>query len=114
MEKLALTSLLQQPNVTTGQDVMLQYGVLGVLSVCLGYFAYNQYTRLLKKNDDLEKKVDKLQNEMMTLLVEERERMSQLVKENTQALISLQNLIYQTLVAAQISIPNHLTSNKED
>lgn len=112
MNNLSLITLLQQP--VAAQEVFLQYGVLGAVSIFLGYFAYSQYSRLIKKNDDLEKKVDKLQNEMMTLLVEERERMSELVKENTQALISLQNLIYQTLVAAQVSIPNVHQIKKED
>jgi hypothetical protein len=111
MEKLINVILLQQAAVP--QDTFIQYGVLGVVCLLLGYFAYNQHDRLVKKNEDLEKKVDKLQDEMMTILIEERDRMSILVKENTQALISLQNLIYQTLVAAQISIPNY-TTNKEE
>jgi cell division protein FtsB len=59
-----------------------------------------QYQRLVKKNDDLEAKVDKLQEEMMLLLVEERDRLSELIRENTQALAELQKTILKYIVKA--------------
>ena len=45
------------------QEYLLQYGVLGLLAFLLGYFAWMQYQRLVKKNDALEEKIDKLQDE---------------------------------------------------
>jgi uncharacterized protein YpmS len=76
----------------------LQYGVLGLLAFILGYFAWMQYQRLVKKNDQLELKVDKLQDEMMQLLVEERDRLAELIKDNTEALRELQKTILKYMV----------------
>lgn len=91
-----------ETTVTTAsniQEYTLQYGVLGILAFLLGYFAWMQYQRIIKKNDDLEKKIDKLQDEMMLLLIEERDRLADLIKENTQALSDLQKTIFKYLVS---------------
>lgn len=80
------------------QDGLMQYGVLGILAFALGYFAWIQYQRLAKKNDELEDKIDKLQEEMMQLLIEERDRLSELIRENTQALQELQKTIFKYMV----------------
>lgn len=80
------------------QDYVIQYGVLGVVAMILAYVTVSQYKRLLKKNDALEAKVDKLQEEMVTLLAEERDRLADLIKENTAALQDLQRTILQYLV----------------
>ena len=80
------------------QEYLLQYGVLGILAFLLGYFAWMQYQRLVKKNDALEEKIDKLQEEMMSILVEERDRLAELIRENTQALNELQKTIFKYMV----------------
>jgi DNA-binding transcriptional MerR regulator len=81
------------------QDYAIQYGVLGIVAFILAYVTLSQYKRLLKKNDALEVKVDKLQEEMVTLLQEERDRLADLIKENTQALQDLQKTILQYMVS---------------
>lgn len=80
------------------QEYLLQYGVLGILAFLLGYFAWMQYQRLVKKNDALEEKIDKLQEEMMSILVEERDRLAELIRENTLALNELQKTIFKYMV----------------
>lgn len=89
---------LQASQTADVQEYFLQYGVLGLLAFLLGYFAWMQYQRLVKKNDTLEEKVDKLQEEMMTLLVEERDRLAELIKENTEAMRDLQKTIFKYMV----------------
>jgi mannitol-1-phosphate/altronate dehydrogenase len=89
---------LLQAVATTTKEYLLQYGVLGLVAFVLGYFAWMQYQRLVKKNDQLEEKVDKLQEQMMILLVEERDRLSELIRENTQALAELQKTILKYIV----------------
>lgn len=79
-------------------DYAVQYGVLGIVAFVLSYVTLSQYKRLLKKNDTLEAKVDKLQEEMVTLLAEERDRLAELIKENTMALQELQRTILTYLV----------------
>jgi hypothetical protein len=90
--------LLQTVNTLDIQDYTLQYGVLGILAFVLGYFAYIQYKRLVKKNDDLEQKVDRLQEEMMSILIEERDRLAELIKENSNALKELQQTILKYMI----------------
>lgn len=80
------------------QSHLMEYGLLGLLAFLLGYFAWMQYQRLVKKNDTLEEKVDKLQEEMMQLLVEERDRLANLIRENTEALNSLQKTIFKYMI----------------
>ncbi len=80
------------------QDYALQYGVLGVVALILAYITISQYKRLLKKNDALEAKVDKLQEEMIILLAEERDKLSELIKENTAALQELQRTILTFMI----------------
>ena len=79
-------------------SAFMQYGILGVLAFLLGYFAWQQYLRLVKKNEQLEEKVDKLQDQMMKILVEERDRLDTLIRENTAALQELQKTIYKYMV----------------
>jgi hypothetical protein len=69
-----------------------------MLAFLLGYFAWMQYQRLVKKNDALEEKVDKLQEEMMGLIAEERDRLAELIKDNTEALRELQKTIFKYMV----------------
>ncbi len=94
-------TLLQEITPDFAQSHLMEYGILGLLAFLLGYFAWIQYQRLVKKNDALEEKVDKLQDEMMQLLVEERERLAQLIRENTEALNSLQKTIFEYMIKNQ-------------
>lgn len=91
-------TLLQVAEAEGIREYLLQYGILGLLAFILGYFAWMQYQRLVKKNDELEIKVDKLQEEMMNLLVEERDRLAELIKENTEAMRDLQKTIFKYMV----------------
>jgi len=90
--------LQQQINDSFVQSHLMEYGILGFAAFILGYFAWIQYKRLVKKNDDLEIKIDRLQNEMMSLLVEERDRLAQLIRDNTSALQELQKTIFKYMV----------------
>jgi len=93
---ILLDLAVQQDSITSS---FMQYGILGIVALALSYFAWNQYARLVEKNDKLEIKVDKLQEEMLNILVEERDRMSKLIAENTQALTDLQKTIVTYIVS---------------
>jgi predicted PurR-regulated permease PerM len=82
-------------------SAFMQYGILGILAFLLGYFAWQQYLRLVKKNDQLEEKIDKLQEQMMKILVEERDRLDTLIRDNTAALQELQKTIYKYMVKSK-------------
>lgn len=80
------------------QAAFLQYGILGIVAFVLGYFAWTSYKKLVDRNDNLEKKVDALQLEVRALLVEERDRMSKIIEENTKAITELRHIIVSALL----------------
>lgn len=86
------------PNSDGIQSYVLQYGILGVITVVLAYVAFQQYQKLIERNDMLEEKIDKVQKEMNDLLIEERDRMSMLIQDNTQALNELQKAILNFMI----------------
>jgi predicted PurR-regulated permease PerM len=96
-----MTILQATVDSTSVGSAFMQYGILGVLAFLLGYFAWQQYLRLVKKNDQLEEKIDKLQEQMMKILVEERDRLDTLIRENTAALQELQKTIYKYMVKSK-------------
>jgi hypothetical protein len=93
-----LQSLNNTPALSTINDTILQYGILGIVALILSYFAYNQFKRLTEKNEKLEQKVDTLQKEMMKLIVEEKDKLSMLISENTKALNELRSIIIKFLL----------------
>lgn len=92
---------LLQINASGIQAALFQYGVLGVVAFVLGYFTWTSYKGLLKRNDDLEKKVDSLQDEVRGLLVEERDRMSKIIEDNTKAINELRSIIVTALLSPE-------------
>jgi signal transduction histidine kinase len=76
----------------------LQYGILGIVALLLGYFAWSQWQRLERKNLELEKKVDRLQSEIIEIMGEERDRMATLVQDNTKAIQELSRIILEYIV----------------
>lgn len=101
-----LTLLLEASNAmvpdTAGmQSYVLQYGILGVITVVLAYVAFQQYQKLIERNDMLEQKIDKVQKEMNDLLIEERDRMMKLIEDNTKALNELQRTILNFMIGTK-------------
>lgn len=80
------------------QNYVLQYGILGVITVVLAYVAFQQYQKLIERNEMLEEKIDRVQKEMNDLLIEERDRMMKLIEDNTKALNELQKAILNFMI----------------
>jgi hypothetical protein len=98
LDSLPSNSLV--PTNTEGiQNYVLQYGILGVITVVLAYVAFQQYQKLVERNEMLEERIDRVQQEMNDLLIEERDRMSKLIQDNTQALNELQKTILNFMIA---------------
>jgi predicted PurR-regulated permease PerM len=86
------------PGAIGMQNYILQYGVLGIIAVVLAYIAFQQYQKLIERNDMLEDKIDRVQKEMNDLLIEERDRMMKLIEDNTKALNELQKTILNFMI----------------
>lgn len=93
-----VVSDMMVPNTQGIQNYILQYGILGVITIVLAYVAFQQYQKLVERNDTLEEKIDKIQQEMNQLLVEERDRLSKLIEDNTRALNELQKVIFNFMI----------------
>jgi hypothetical protein len=96
-----LRTILEVTSIPNGegiQNYVLQYGILGVITVVLAYVAFQQYQKLVERNTMLEEKIDRVQQEMNDLLVEERDRMSKLIEDNTRALNDLQKTILNFMI----------------
>lgn len=93
---------LLQVNSYPIQTEVFQYGILGIVAFLLGYFAWTSYRKLVERNDALELKVDNLQDEVRQLLVEERDRMSKIIEENTKAITELRQIIVSALLKQPI------------
>lgn len=89
---------LLQIDAASLQTHFMEFGILGVISFLLGYFAWHSYKRLADRNDALEYKVDKMQAEMTRLLIDERDRMSDIIAENTKAIHDLRSIIINSLI----------------
>lgn len=90
--------ILQAVPTSAIESVSMQYGVIGIVALLLGYFAWNQYSRLVKKNQELEEKVDRLQDEMITLIIEQKDQLVELVHTNTAALKDLHKLVLEFVI----------------
>jgi uncharacterized protein (UPF0335 family) len=86
------------PNSDGIQSYILQYGILGIITVVLAYIAFQQYQKLIERNEMLEEKIDRVQKEMNDLLIEERDRMMKLIEDNTKALNELQKAILNFMI----------------
>ena len=89
---------LLQVDLPAIESHFMEFGVLGVISFLLGYFAWYSYKRLADRNDALEEKVDKMQAEMTRLLIDERDRLSEIIAENTKAIHDLRTIIINSLI----------------
>lgn len=72
------------------ENMLYQYGILGVVTVILGRLMYQQYQSLIKKNIELEKRIDDLQIEIRDYLIHDREESNKIMERNA---IAFENLM---------------------
>lgn len=82
------------------QQHLYEYGVLGIICFAFGFLLWQQWTRAHKKNEDLERRVDSLQEQLRKYLDDERTEMLQVIRDNTQAFTDLRQTIQQMLITA--------------
>ena len=75
------------------ENALMQYGILGVITIALSRLMYQQYQGLIEKNKELEKRIDDLQLEIREYLMHDREESNKIMERNT---IAFENLM-QTL-----------------
>jgi hypothetical protein len=73
------------------ETALMQYGILGVITVVLSRLMYQQYQGLIEKNKELEKRIDNLQLELREYLMHDREESNKIMERNT---IAFENLMH--------------------
>jgi hypothetical protein len=73
------------------ESVIMQYGILGIVALSLAKISYQQYQSLIKKNIELEKRIDDLQIEIRDYLIHDREELSKIMERNA---IAFENLMH--------------------
>jgi hypothetical protein len=73
------------------ETALMQYGILGVITVVLSRLMYQQYQGLIEKNKELEKRIDDLQLELREYLMHDREESNKIMERNT---IAFENLMH--------------------
>lgn len=81
------------------QQNLYEYGVLGIVCFAFGFLLWQQWTRAHKKNEELERRVDSLQEQLRKYLDDERTEMLQVIRDNTQAFTELRQTIHQLIAA---------------
>jgi hypothetical protein len=73
------------------ENALMQYGILGVITIALSRLMYQQYQGLIEKNKELEKRIDDLQLELREYLMHDREESNKIMERNT---IAFENLMH--------------------
>ena len=73
------------------ENALMQYGILGVITIALSRLMYQQYQGLIAKNKELEKRIDDLQLELREYLMHDREESNKIMERNT---IAFENLMH--------------------
>jgi DNA anti-recombination protein RmuC len=72
---------------------LLEYGVLGIAVVVLGYVVYSQWKSIVRKNTELDARLNDLQTDMRKYLENDKIQLMEMIQHNTQAFRELQELM---------------------
>ena len=72
---------------------LLEYGVLGIAVVVLGYVVYSQWKSIVRKNVELDARLNDLQTDMRKYLENDKIQLMEMIQHNTQAFRELQELM---------------------
>jgi DNA anti-recombination protein RmuC len=72
---------------------LFEYGILGIAVFILGYVVYGQWKSLVKKNTELESRINDLQTDMRKYLETDKSQLMEVINQNTQAFNQLQELM---------------------
>ena len=74
-------------------DALLQYGVLGIATLGLGWACWKLLQRQLESEERLTNKVDELENKFDTYVENDHSKLKNLVDSNTKAYLELRDKI---------------------
>ena len=78
-------------------DGLTNYGVLGFITLALGYFVWQVWKRQVKSEDNLKTQVSELQQELRSYIKNDQSELKKSLDNNTNALTELRELIINNI-----------------
>lgn len=72
---------------------LLEYGILGIAVVVLSYVVYSQWKSIVRKNIELDTRLNDLQTDIRKYLENDKTQLMEMIQHNTQAFRELQGLM---------------------
>ena len=83
---------------TTPFDGLTNYGVLGIVTLALGYFVWQVWKRQVRSEDALKTQVSELQQELRSYIKHDQSELKKSLDNNTGALNELRELILSSMI----------------
>lgn len=83
---------------TTPFDGLTNYGVLGIVTLALGYFVWQVWKRQVRSEDALKTQVSELQQELRSYIKNDQSELKKSLDNNTEALTELRELILSSMI----------------
>jgi hypothetical protein len=83
---------------TTPFDGLTNYGVLGIVTLALGYFVWQVWKRQVRSEDALKTQVSELQQELRSYIKNDQSELKKSLDNNTGALTELRELILNSMI----------------
>jgi len=84
---------------TTPFDGLTNYGVLGIVTLALGYFVWQVWKRQVRSEDALKNQVSELQQELRSYIKNDQSELKKSLDNNTEALTELRELILSSMIS---------------
>ena len=90
------------PSNTLGTFANLaQYGALGAIAVFMGTALWLLLKRMLKAEDELKTKVDELQKEMNNYIINDQNKLKEVIENNSKVMSSLRDIVLEIKIREQ-------------
>jgi hypothetical protein len=83
---------------TTPFDGLTNYGVLGIITLALGYFVWQVWKRQVRSEDALKTQVSELQQELRSYIKHDQSELKKSLDNNTGALNELRELFLSSMI----------------
>ncbi len=83
------------PSTVSSFENLAQYGALGVVASFMGVALWMLLKRMLKAEDELKEKVDNLQKEMNNYILNDQNKLKEVIENNSKVMTSLRDIVME-------------------
>ena len=85
----------QVPSAVGAFENLSQYGALGIVAAVMGSLLWVLLKRMLKAEDELKKQVDDLQKQMNSYIVNDQNKLREVIENNSKVMTSLRDIVLE-------------------